>query len=399
MKLLSEQFKIIKKFIRCRCGADRCRCYAGQGDAEFARQAVEAITPAAEQGNVQAQFLLGLYYWGYHGDCGNLKAIYWFEKAADNGNAEAARYIMEIYRSYTAEPPAWMDAEQQDALILKWHWRWFDMLAAKADKDSANAAKELMCQYIEDCPEDTNPEDGIKITRKWYDRWIEIMTAKAKRGDSMDKWNLADVLQYGDNVPEELLDYFSDEDDKWNLMQAIALYKEIIADNGFLMKDMAYFRMGCAYNDLGLWEKALACFKKAAKLNWHEAYAKIGDAYRYGNGVEPDDEAARKWYRKGADVGEITAMLNLAECYKDGIGGKQDYEKAMDEYLYLAERLEGRGWKHQASGIGTALYEIGNMYLNGHGVQPDLKKAIRYFTLAVKKCNNGLAEDKLNELL
>lgn len=65
----------------------------------------------------------------------------------------------------------------------------------------------------------------------------------------------------------------------------------------------------------------------------------------------------------------------------------------------LAERINGRGFKHQATGIGIALYEIGNMYLNGLGVQPDFKKAFLYFALAADKCNNPLAENKLNELL
>ena len=41
---------------------------------------------------------------------------------------------------------------------------------------------------------------------------------------------------------------------------------------------------------------------------------------------------------KGRSLGEITAMLGLADCYKNGIGGKQDYDKAMIEYLHLAER-------------------------------------------------------------
>lgn len=391
MGQLSEQFSIIKKFIKC---------YAGQGDAVSARQAVEAITPAAEQGDVQAQFLLGRYYsWGYHSDCDNLKAIYWFEKAADNGNAEAAQFIMEIYRN---DCPDGIDAEQRKALIQKWHWRWFDMLAAKADKGSAGAAKELMYLYVKEyeCPEDMTPEEGVVMAHKWYKRWIEILTAKAAKGDFVDKMNLADILLYADGVPEQILNCFTDEDDERKLWQAIKLYKEIAGnDCDPFFKEEAYYKMGTAYHDLCDGKKALACFKKAAKLNCHEAYAKIGDAYRYGNGIDQDEAQARKWYRKGSDVGEITAMLNLAECYKDGIGGKQDYEKAMDEYLYLAERLEGRGWKHQATGIGTALYEIGNMYLNGHGVQPDLKKAIYYFKLAVKKCNNPQAEDKLNELL
>lgn len=339
---LSEYFKIIRQFIKC---------HAGEGDAASARHAVEAITPAAEQGDVKAQMLLGQYYsWGYHNECDNRKAIHWFEKAADNGNADAAMLIMEIYRN--------------------------------------------------DCPEDITPDEGIEIARKWYDRWIEILTAKAAKGNLVDKMNLADILLYADGVPEVLLDCFSDEDDERSLRQAIRLYEDITdSDCDEFFKAEAYYKMGIAYHDLGDEKKAFTCFKKAAKLNWHEAYAKIGDAYRYGNGIGSDDETARKWYRKGADVGEITATLKLAGCYKNGIGGKQDYEKAMLEYQHIAERINGRGFKHQVTGIGTALYELGDMYLNGLGVQLDLKKANHYFTLAAKKCNNPQAENKLNELL
>lgn len=127
MNSLSEQFNIIKKFIKC---------YAGEGDNVQARQAVESITPIAECGNVKAQFLLGQYYsWGYHSDCDNLKAIYWYEKAAGNDNEQAAEAIMNIYRK---DCPNEIDAGQRKALILGWHKRWFDILAAKADNGSAN---------------------------------------------------------------------------------------------------------------------------------------------------------------------------------------------------------------------------------------------------------------------
>ncbi|WP_300614172.1 tetratricopeptide repeat protein [uncultured Duncaniella sp.] len=386
---LSEYFKIIRQFIKC---------HAGEGDALSARQAVDAITPAAEQGDAKAQMLLGKYYsWGYHSECDNLNAIHWFEKAADNGNAEAAMLIMDIYRN---DCPDGINAERRKALILEWHRRWFDILATNADKGSVDAAKSLMKLYIADCPEDINPNDGLASAGKWYDRWIELLTAKAAKGDLVDKMNLADVLLYAEGVPEDLLDCFSDEDDERSLSQAVRLYKDITdSDCDGFFKAEAYYKMGIAYHDLGDEKKAFMCFKKAAKLNWHEAYAKLGDAYRYGNGVVPDDDTARKWYRKGADVGEITAILKLAECYKNGIGGEQDYEKAMLEYRHIAERINGRGFKHQTVGIGTALYELGDMYLNGLGVQPDLKKAIRYFTLSANKCNNPQAESKLNELL
>ncbi len=387
-KDLSESYKIIRQFIKC---------HAGEGDAVSAQKAINTITPVAEQGDVTAQMLLGRYYsWGYHSGCDNWKAIHWFEKAAHNGTPDAAMLIREIYRN---DCPDGIEAEQRKALILKWHKRWFDILEAKAAKGSANAAKDLMCRYVDDCPEDIDPEGGIEIARKWYDRWIEIMAAKAAKGDLVNKINLADILLYAEGVPEVLLDCFSDEDDERSLLQAIRLYKDITnSDCDVSFKSEAYFKMGCVYTDLGEVKKALSCFKKAAGLNCHEAYAKIGDAYRNSSGVEQDDAMARKWYKKGAAVGEIMATLKLAECYKNGIGGEPDYEKAMLEYQHIAERIDGRGFKHQVAGIGSALYELGDMYLNGLGVQPDLKTAIRYFTLAAKKCNNPQAENKLNEL-
>lgn len=303
---MSEYFRIISQFIKC---------HAGEGDAVSARQAVEAITPAAEHGDVKAQMLLGRYYsWGYHSGCDNRKAIYWFEKAADNSNAEAAMLAMEIYRN---DCPDGIDAERRKELILEWHRRWFDILASKADKDSGDAAKSLMNLYIDDCHEDINPNESIEIALKWYHRWIEIMTSKATKGNIADKMHLADIILYAEGVPEALLDCFTDEDDERSLAQAIRLYRDItVSDCDDFFKAEAYYKMGCAYNDLGKGEKALSCFKKAAGLNCHEAFARIGDAYRYGNGIEQDDAQARKWYKKGADVGEITATLKLADCYK-----------------------------------------------------------------------------------
>lgn len=171
------------------------------------------------------------------------------------------------------------------------------------------------------------------------------------------------------------------------LRQSIKHYKEIVeSDEDFTEKGEAWYMMGQAYRQLADFKKAFTCFKKAAAHDCFEAFAMVGDAYWDGQGVEKNPVKARLWYRKGANLGEIIAILKLADCYKRGIGGKVDYSKAMEQYLHLAERT-GRFWNKYADGIGTALYEIGNMYLNGLGVPVDLKKAARYFKLAAKKGN------------
>ena len=152
--------------------------------------------------------------------------------------------------------------------------------------------------------------------------------------------------------------------------------------------------MGIAYRELSDDKKAVTCFKKAAAMNYPEAFAMVGDAYCDGLGVKQNPVMAFRWYRKGADIGETTATLKLAECYKLGIGCKADYSKAMEEYLHLTERT-GRFWQKYAEGIGTALYEIGNMYRLGTGVPIDLKKAAKYFRLAAEN-GNIAAENALN---
>lgn len=182
------------------------------------------------------------------------------------------------------------------------------------------------------------------------------------------------------------------------LRQSIKQYKEFVkGDESFSEKGEVWYMMGQAYRQLADFKKAFTCFKKAAAHDYSEAFAMVGDAYLDELGVEKNPVKARLWYRKGTDMGEMTAILKLADCYKCGIGGSVDYSKAMEQYLHLAERT-GRFWNRYADGIGTALYEIGNMYLNGLGVPVDLKKAVRYFKLAAKKGNTD-AEKTLKTVI
>ena len=179
------------------------------------------------------------------------------------------------------------------------------------------------------------------------------------------------------------------------IRQSVKRYKEFVeGDESFSEKGEVWYMMGQAYRQLADFKKAFTCFKKAAAMDCSEAFAMVGDAYHEGLGVVKNPTKARQWYRKGADMGEITAILKLADCYKRGIGCKVDYSKAMELYMHLAERT-GRFWNRYADGIGIALYEIGNMYLNGLGMPAYLKKATRYFKLAVKKGNLD-AENVLN---
>lgn len=381
MNNLVEQYKIIQHVTRH---------YAGEGDLEQARVAVSVITPVAEKGNAKAQYVLGKYYsWGYGEDCDNQKAIYWFEKAADKGNEKAAEALANLYR-YDF-PDDEIEAQDKKAFVLKWHKRRIAILEDKAAKGVAGAAEALMNLYVNDCPGDIAPEEGIAIAREWHDRWIEMLKAKADKGNMAVRKKLADILYYGTGVPDEVLELIEDDDTDTSEDDAATLYSEIaVGENdaeGWLNLGQIYSRSD---ED---WQKSLDCYMKAAALGHKEAYRCVGSVYFEGRGVEQDLSKAREWYRCGADAGDVPAQLMLADCYKRGLGGEKDYTVAMELYRQIASRSNlRRKYMHE---LGTAQYEIGNMYMKGLGVDVDLRQAYDWFKLAAGNCSLA-AENALN---
>jgi uncharacterized protein len=50
--------------------------------------------------------------------------------------------------------------------------------------------------------------------------------------------------------------------------------------------------------------------------------------YERGLGIEQDDFIALEWYRRAAEYGFLTAMLNLGDRYAEGRTVPQDYVQA-----------------------------------------------------------------------
>jgi uncharacterized protein len=80
---------------------------------------------------------------------------------------------------------------------------------------------------------------------------------------------------------------------------------------------------------------------------------------------------ARQWYQKAADAGNTDAMYNLGLLYRDGHGVAQDYGKA-------------REWLQKAidAGNANAMTNLGWVYENGPGVAHDYVKACEWYQKA-----------------
>jgi hypothetical protein len=54
----------------------------------------------------------------------------------------------------------------------------------------------------------------------------------------------------------------------------------------------------------------------------------LADCYLQGIGLEPDAAEAVKWFRKAAELGDVSSMLALISCYKNGIGVEKNQAEA-----------------------------------------------------------------------
>lgn len=365
-KELSEYLKIIKQSVDA------------FDDPEAAWSAVNAITPAAEQGNPRAQYMLGMYYYTYYCEDSS-RFLPWMEKAADADNLKAIKFLADYYRFICDD----MEPEQRKSLGRKWLYRMIEVLTKKADKGVVSAAKSLMNLYVHDRPDDISENEGREAALMWHERLVEILRAKAEKGTVKDKKNLADALYDGCDAPEEIDSCLPDR-----VEEAVRLYEAISVEK----KDGAsYVDLAQTYSREGNGEKAFECYMKAAELGYTDAFYNVANAYLNGEGVERDFDKAFEWFQKSVASGDSYAKLKLAECYKRGAGCQRDYAAAMALYQQVA----GDKSLKRYSFTDVAEYELGNMYLKGLGVEVDLRKAYDYFKLAASH-DNRAAENALN---
>ena len=132
---------------------------------------------------------------------------------------------------------------------------------------------------------------------------------------------------------------------------------------------IAMGNLGCDYRDgtRGLpqdYVKALELYHRAAELGHSMAYASIGYAYNYGQGVEADKEKAVHYYKLAAMGGDPSARHNLG--LKEKKAGNT--ERALKHYM-IAVR----------SGCGKSLEVIKEFFTNGHATKEDYTKALRSY--------------------
>jgi len=117
---------------------------------------------------------------------------------------------------------------------------------------------------------------------------------------------------------------------------------------------------------------ALGWWKKSAELGNVTAQYQLGYAYYKGDGAPINSTEAARWFTKSAEQGNIQAQVSLADIYsanyfKDS-EMQQNYSEAAKWYKEAAKQ-----------GDAKAQYKLGYIIYEGKGVTQDYKEAAKWW--------------------
>ena len=105
-----------------------------------------------------------------------------------------------------------------------------------------------------------------------------------------------------------------------------------------------------------------------AKKDDAKAQFIVGLMYRYGHYVDYDVSIAEKWFKKAIDSGSIAAKHYLADLYMN----ERKFDSALELYTSAVD-----------DGFIKSLYDIGEIYFYGLGVEKDICRSYEYFQRSI----------------
>lgn len=261
------------------------------------KDAYKQCVRRAKGGEAEAQLELGKAFLTGRGliSADRRRAMYWFKKAAGQGNVEACVQLAGMYEHGIDDDRP----DMPEALALY-------RLAAEHGHVGA-AARLGRLRSRGDGAEQDKAEAAV-----WFRK-------AAEQGHAASQYALAALCQAGDGVPQ-------DEP------QAVAWYRKA-AGQGYADAQYALARL-CHTGDGVPQDKAQAAiwYRKAAKQGHAEAQYRLARMYDAGDGIPQDESQAVVWYRKAAEHGHAGAARETAMCYAKGRGVATD---ALQAYTFL----------------------------------------------------------------
>ena len=303
---------------------------------------VQFLQEKAKEGDMRSQSQLGDYY-SFTKKNYELAKV-WYEKAANNGSTEAMHQLGLLYM--------WSENTREKGFF------WLQKAARVGFLQSQYI---LGYEYL--IGERVSIDDEIAL--KW-------LTLAAKKGHSSAQFQLGRMYQYGWGIQKD-----SKVALKWYLLAA---------NDGHALSCNALANLhrkgeGTVKN----LSEAFYWNMLGAELGNAESYYQVGLAYMEGTEVNKDTNNAVLWLMKAFQSKDklvrsgAAGMLGL--IYENGLGIPSDFEKAI---FFHNKALEDEGF--------SSVFSLAYMYLQGHGVEVNYKKAVKLFRISHGKGDKRATE-------
>lgn len=244
--------------------------------------AMSSYVTAAENGNGNAMFAIGLLYYNGKGvPKNNAEAMTWFKKAVDKGDYYSFPLIATIHlesQNYTEAMNSYKKA---------------------VDKGFTFAMYVVGMMYYKGLGTNQNYTEAMVWLRK-----------VAEKGNANAMYMMGCMYYNGEGVTQ-------------NYTEAMNLFRKA-AEKGDA--DAMNFIGHMYYNGIGItqnYTEAFNWYKKGAENGNVSAMWNLGSMYHSPQGAWNYTEAF-KWFKKGAEKGHKKAMEQIAKMYQDGLGVKKD---------------------------------------------------------------------------
>ncbi len=276
-------------------------------------EAVKLFRQAAEQGNAEAQYKLGMCYFMAFGVENDIyEAVKWYKKAAEQGHSQAQVELSICYENGDG-------VEENLTEAVKW-------CRKAAEQGNIDGQYNLGLYY--------SSGNGVKQSYteavKWYKK-------AAEQGNAEAQYNLGMCYYKGEGVEADYT-------------EAVKLFRQAAMQGNA----EAQYQLGwCYYKGEGVEAnstEAVKWWEKAAEQGNAGALNNLGVCYYEGDGVEQNYTEAVKWWEKAAEQGNAGALNNLGVCYYKGKGVEQNHTEAVKWWKKAAEQ-ENAGAKFRIDEI------------------------------------------------
>lgn len=231
------------------------------------------------------------------------------------------------------------------------------------------------------------PQDSIQAA-KHYQQAAEqgYLPAQAKLGECYAKgigverdfraaaqWFIK-AAENEENRPNQKLNYAKDLFEKEQFEEALREFTELTEQDN--QNAIAHFYLGQMYAEgqgvLADLSRAVCHYRHSAEQGYPAAQAKLGQFYALGHGVAQDFRMAAQWLDKAAEQQENLPenLLEKAQILTQ----TGDYNDALAIYRELAQQTNA-----------DAQYQLGELYLQGLGVEQNPQRAADWFFQAASQ--------------